>query len=165
VWIYFPNFAQFKDLLPPMWLKPKKWVIMTKHPTNQIFPLAIEIFGCLQKCIDVFLHNCANAFWNLKKLDGFSSFYLGYLSLSKKFNYITKDVNILHLKSSNGGRPNYFLTSTLLEYPPLPRLTYYNCLVIEMEHFWHLVCVNVMSFKLSLLFNTFVHFPDMRCVL
>jgi hypothetical protein len=32
-----------------------------RHPTNQFFPLAIEIFGCLQKCVNMFLHNCANA--------------------------------------------------------------------------------------------------------
>jgi hypothetical protein len=31
----------------------------------------------------------------------------------KKFNYIAKDTNILHLKSSSCGRPSYFPTATL----------------------------------------------------
>jgi hypothetical protein len=36
------------------------------HPTNQFLPLAMEIFGCLHKKVDVFLHNCANAIWSFK---------------------------------------------------------------------------------------------------
>jgi hypothetical protein len=31
----------------------------------------------------------------------------------KNFNYITKDENILHLKSGDNDKFNYFLTSTL----------------------------------------------------
>jgi hypothetical protein len=31
------------------------------HLANQFLPLAIEVFGCLHKHADVFLHNCANA--------------------------------------------------------------------------------------------------------
>jgi len=31
------------------------------HPTNQLLPLAIEVFGCLHKDVDVFLHDYANA--------------------------------------------------------------------------------------------------------
>jgi len=40
------------------------------HPSNQFFPLAIEVFGCLDKQVDVFLHDCANAMWNFKGLKG-----------------------------------------------------------------------------------------------
>jgi hypothetical protein len=36
------------------------------HPINQFLPLAIELFGCLHKHVNVFLHNYANAIWNLK---------------------------------------------------------------------------------------------------
>jgi len=32
-----------------------------QHPTNQFLPLAIEVFGCLHKHVDLFLHNYANA--------------------------------------------------------------------------------------------------------
>jgi hypothetical protein len=28
----------------------------------------MEGFGCLHKQVDVFLHNCANAIWSLKRL-------------------------------------------------------------------------------------------------
>jgi hypothetical protein len=31
-WIYFPDIAQFKDLMPLMWLKPKKKTIVTNTP-------------------------------------------------------------------------------------------------------------------------------------
>jgi hypothetical protein len=49
--IYFPGLAQFKDFLFSMQFKLKKGAITT-NPTNQ-FLLAIEIFGCLHKYVDV----------------------------------------------------------------------------------------------------------------
>jgi len=42
-----------------------------QHPTNQFIPLVIEIFGCLHKHVNVFLHDCANAIWSLKGTKGF----------------------------------------------------------------------------------------------
>jgi hypothetical protein len=36
------------------------------HPTNQFLPLTIEIFGCLHKHVNVFIHNYANANWSMK---------------------------------------------------------------------------------------------------
>ncbi len=45
-----------------------------------------------------------------------SSFYLSYFSLSKNFNYITKDASILHLKLGSSNKPSYFSTSTPLEH-------------------------------------------------
>jgi hypothetical protein len=83
------------------------------HPTNQFLPLAIEIFSCLHKHVDAFLHYCANVIWSLKGPEGPSPFYLGYFSLSKNLIYNAKDASILHLKLSNDSRPSYFLTSTL----------------------------------------------------
>jgi hypothetical protein len=41
-----------------------------QHPTDQFFFLAIEIFGCLHKQADVFLHKCVNIIWSLKGLEG-----------------------------------------------------------------------------------------------
>ncbi len=32
-----------------------------QHLINQFLPLAIEVFGCLHKQADMFLHDCANA--------------------------------------------------------------------------------------------------------
>jgi len=31
-----------------------------QHPINQFFFLAIEVFGCLNKQVDVFIGDCAN---------------------------------------------------------------------------------------------------------
>jgi hypothetical protein len=36
------------------------------HPIDQFRLLIIEIFGCLHKHVDVFLHHYANAIWSLK---------------------------------------------------------------------------------------------------
>ncbi len=41
-----------------------------RHLTNQFLPLVVEVFGCLHKQADMFLHNCANAIWSLKRLEG-----------------------------------------------------------------------------------------------
>ncbi len=41
-----------------------------RHFTDQFLPLAIEAFGCLNKHVEVFLHNCVNAIWSLKGLEG-----------------------------------------------------------------------------------------------
>jgi hypothetical protein len=84
-----------------------------RHPTDQFLPLTIEIFGYLHKYANVFLQDCANAIWSLKRLKGPSCLYLSHFSLSKSFDHITKDANILHLKSNNSHRLNYFPTSTL----------------------------------------------------
>ncbi len=64
----------------------KEWSYHNQHLVNQFLPLSVELFGCLYKQVDVFLHNFANAIWNLKGLDGpFFFFYLSYFSLTKKF--------------------------------------------------------------------------------
>jgi hypothetical protein len=41
-----------------------------QHPNDQFFPLVIEIFWCLHKHVDVFLHECANVIWSLKRPEG-----------------------------------------------------------------------------------------------
>jgi hypothetical protein len=43
-----------------------------RHPTNQFLPLAIELFGCLHKHANVFLHDCVNAIWSFKGTKGFN---------------------------------------------------------------------------------------------
>ncbi len=37
-----------------------------QHPIDQVLPLIIEVFGCLHKHVNVFLHDCINAIWSLK---------------------------------------------------------------------------------------------------
>jgi hypothetical protein len=41
-----------------------------RHPTDQFLSLAIEVFGCLHKHADVFLHDYANVIWSLKGTKG-----------------------------------------------------------------------------------------------
>jgi hypothetical protein len=43
---------------------------------DQSLPLAMEVFGFLQKQANVFLHNCVNAIWSLKGLKGLPLFVL-----------------------------------------------------------------------------------------
>jgi hypothetical protein len=38
-----------------------------RHPIDQFRPLVIEVFGCLHKHANVFLHNYANAIWSSKR--------------------------------------------------------------------------------------------------
>jgi hypothetical protein len=69
-----------------------------QHLVNQFLPLPMEVFGCLHKQANVFLHNCANAIWSLKRSEAPSFFfYLSYFSLTKKFSHISKVASILHL--------------------------------------------------------------------
>ncbi len=37
-----------------------------QQPIDQFFLLVIEVFGCLDKQVDMFLHDCANVIWNFK---------------------------------------------------------------------------------------------------
>jgi hypothetical protein len=44
----------------------KKRSYCNQHHVDQFLPLAVEVFGCLHKQMEVFLHNCANVIWSLK---------------------------------------------------------------------------------------------------
>ncbi len=52
-------------------VQTKEFFYHNQHPINQFLPLTIEIFGCLHKHVNMFLHNCTNAIWSLKGLKGF----------------------------------------------------------------------------------------------
>jgi hypothetical protein len=51
-------------------IQAKKRSYHNRHPIDQFLPLVIEVFRCLHKHVDVFLHDCANAIWNLKGTEG-----------------------------------------------------------------------------------------------
>jgi hypothetical protein len=42
-------------------IQAKEMNYCNQHPTNQFLPLVIEVFGCLHKHVDVFLHDCVIA--------------------------------------------------------------------------------------------------------
>jgi hypothetical protein len=64
-----------------------------QHSTNQLLPLAIEVFGCLHKHADVFLHDCVNPICSLKGTKGLHLSTL-IIFFHKKFS-----ITIFHLKS------------------------------------------------------------------
>jgi hypothetical protein len=70
-----------------------------------------------QTCIYVFTQLC-QCYLEPKKVRGPSPFCFGYFFSSKKFNYVAKDANTLHLKLGSGDRPNYFSISTPLGHDP-----------------------------------------------
>jgi hypothetical protein len=53
-----------------MFAQAKERSYHDQHSMNQFLPLAIDVFVCLHKQDDVFLHNCANAIWSFKSLEG-----------------------------------------------------------------------------------------------
>jgi len=110
-WIYFPNLAQFKELLPSLQLKLKKGVIMINTPliNSSLRQLRyLDVYTNKLMCSYMIVPMTFGASKDLKAL-----LFLSWLLFSsKKFNYIAKNVSILHLKSSNSGKPNYFPTST-----------------------------------------------------
>ncbi len=71
-----------------------------QHPTDQFLPLSIEVFECLHKQVNVFLHNCANAIWSLKGQRALL-FLPWFIFFGENLNHITKDANIFHLKSGS----------------------------------------------------------------
>jgi hypothetical protein len=68
----------------------KKQSYHDQHLANQIFPLVIEVFGCLRKQVDVFLHNCVNVIWSLKGPKGLFLFIL-FTFLQQKIQSHCKD--------------------------------------------------------------------------
>jgi hypothetical protein len=90
-----------------------------QHPIDQFLLSIIEVFRCLDKHVNVFLHDCVNYHLELKRAIIPSSFCLCYFSSLKNFNYIAKDAIILHLKSCGDCRLSYFLTSTLSRHTPI----------------------------------------------
>ncbi len=62
-------------------IQAKERICSNWHPIDHFFLLAIEVFGCLHKHVNAFLHDYVNAIWNL-----------GHFSLSKNYNHVTKDV-------------------------------------------------------------------------
>jgi len=64
-WIYFLDLTQLKDL-PPLISSREGKKLSQPTPHYQFLPFIIEIFGCLQKHVDLFLHDYANAIWSLK---------------------------------------------------------------------------------------------------
>ncbi len=129
------------------------------HPTNPFLPLAIEVFGCLHKQINVFLHNCANAIWSFKRFESLP------LSILVIFLHQKNPVTLQMMQESSilswvimvG-----LVTSRLLPLQSTPLIPTTNLLQAidcwNREIFWHLVGANLASFKFSPSFSFFFPF-------
>jgi len=61
-----PRFCTIQGFVAFDAAQAKKRSYRNRHSTNQFLPFTIEIFGCLHKQANVFLHECANVIWSLK---------------------------------------------------------------------------------------------------
>jgi hypothetical protein len=101
-----------------------------QHPTNQFLSLAIEIFGCLHKHVDVFLHNCVNAIWNLKGLNGPHLFTLVILKVL---------ITLQKIQTSSIISRTIDVNLTTSQLPPLqntPPIT--MTALLQVVNFWHI---------------------------
>jgi hypothetical protein len=65
-WIYLlPQSCATQGFATSNVVQTKERSYCNQHPTNQFLPLIIEVFGCLHKHADMFLHNQTNAIWSL----------------------------------------------------------------------------------------------------
>ncbi len=140
------------------------------HAIDQFLPLASEVFGCLHKHVDVFLHNCANVIWSLKGLESFHlfirvTFFHQKISITlqkmQAFSILSWEVAIGLTTSWLPPLPSRhtfhrhgrhivdcrFLTSRNV---PSPWPTYCRLSIFDIEKFWHLVWGNLMSCKFSI---------------
>jgi hypothetical protein len=79
------------------------------HPINQFLPLTIEVFGCLNKHYNVFLHDYANAIWSLKGIENIHPWSLFFV---KTFRSHYKRCKRLPFKWCGSRRLNYFSIAT-----------------------------------------------------
>jgi hypothetical protein len=112
MWVdLFPRFCVIQGFATLMQFKPReKTMQLTPHWSSHLFSnWGIWLLTETCRCAFTRLCQCHLEFKMVKRP---SSFYLGHFFWSKIFNHITKDANILHLKSDSKCRLNYFLIST-----------------------------------------------------
>jgi hypothetical protein len=56
----FPRFCTTQGFATSNVVQAKKMSYYNQRPNEQFLLLAIEVFGCLHKHANVFLHECAN---------------------------------------------------------------------------------------------------------
>jgi hypothetical protein len=160
-------------IIDPTWVNCLRWSCVTqrfatskvaqakersyydRHPMNHFLTLAIEVFGCLDKQVDVFLHNCADAMWNLKRLEGSPLFVL--------VTFLYQKISIILQRMQTSSILSWAVTVRVVisQLPPFkmhplsPWLTSFNRSIVERERFWYLVCVSFTSCKLILFIYLF----------
>jgi len=116
---YWPNICRSISLILHnsriryFWCGPSQNFFLLWLTPHQSMPSSsnwnIWVFTQICRCIFTWLCQC---YLEFKRVRGRSLFCIDYFSSWKNFNYVAKDINIFHLKSSIGCKPIYFLTST-----------------------------------------------------
>jgi len=143
--------VKFRELGFKISLTSRLW-----KSANHFFPLGIEVFGCLNKQADVFLHDSVNAMWNFKKSKGFP---LSVLFFYQKISILLQRMQvyfILRWVVTLGLATSWL--PPFKTHPTSTWLTSYKQLVVETERFRHLVCVSITSNKLILLIFFYIKF-------
>jgi hypothetical protein len=104
-----------------------------RHPINQFLSLTFEIFGCLHKHANVFLHNRAYAIWSLKGQEG--------LHFSTLVTFLYKKVSITLQRMQMSSILSWMVAIGLVisSLPPLqntPPITTTN--LLQAIGFWHI---------------------------
>jgi hypothetical protein len=137
-----------------------------RHSTDQFLLLAIEIFGCLYKQVDVFLHEYVNAIWSLKAPKG--------LLLSILVTFLHQKIALQRMQASSIlswavviGLATSWL-SPLQDTPPITiagllqvvdfwhgkiKLTYSKWSILTWRKFWNLVWTHLTSCKILYTFS------------
>jgi hypothetical protein len=64
--LHNPSFCTIQGFVASGIAQAKEMSYHNQHPIDKFLPLTIDVFGCLLKQANVFLHNCANAIWSFK---------------------------------------------------------------------------------------------------
>jgi hypothetical protein len=175
----FPRSCTTQRFVTPDVVQAKEKSYHNRHPTDQILMLAIDVFGCLHKHVNVFLHYYANAIWSLKMQEGPHLFTLVNFLCQKVLITLQKmqtppilsRVIVIGLAILNFHPFRTHLLSPQLIYYKLLVfhiniwLTYHRGLVLDMECFWHLCWANLTSNKFSLfIFLLLCTFSKLWCV-
>jgi hypothetical protein len=135
-----------------------------RHLIDQFLYLAIEVFGCLHKHANVFLHDCANAIWSLKRLEGLHLLTLvtflcqkvlialqkiqASLILSWAVAIGFKLFNFHPFKTHLPSPESIYCRPSIFDIEIWP--TYNKRSVLDIERFWHLFWTNLMSCNFSI---------------
>jgi len=104
-----------------------------QHPTDQFLPLSIEVFECLHKQVNVFLHNCANAIWSLKGQRAL--LFLPWFFFLEKISITLQRMQTSSILSQ-AHKPSYFPTSTVQDTPPISTTNLLQAIDFEHGEIW-----------------------------
>jgi len=134
-----------------------------QYPIDQFLPLTIEIFACLHKHVNLFLHDCANAIWSLKLGPKGPHISILVIFLCQKVSItlqrmqtssILSQAVVVGLTTSQLPPLQDTLPSPWLIYcKPLIWPTYHRRSVMDMERFWHLLWTNLASCHFFIFLN------------